>query len=175
MMTLWIDGEKKDVWDEVSTLTITSTTQVLGVKCFNYWGGGYGIMGDVTDEAGKEILVTDDSWTCSKTAEEGWLRADFKGGDNWSPASYVTDNEYYMNNSDSWPWSSMSPNRHVIWTHTDDDTTVYCRIMMTISRIESGEFSSSRPSYPRPAGSLSVVDMKHRIYNSLPIGYGIFG
>ena len=97
--------------------------------------------GDVTDETGKEILVTDDSWTCSRTADEGWLRADFKGGDNWSPASYVTDNEYYMSNSDSWPWASMSPNRHVIWTDNGNDTTVYCRNMMTISRIESGEFS----------------------------------
>ena len=127
-----------DVWDMVSTLTISSTTQVLGAKCVDDWGGGYGIMADVTDEAGKEILVTDDSWTCSNTADEGWQLANFHEGDNWKPATYVTDNNYYMDNSDSRPWASMSPNRHVIWT-SGNDTTVYCRRTMTSSRIDAGK------------------------------------
>ena len=138
-MTLWVDGEQRDVtgqnaWDEVSTLNISSTTQVLGVKCFNTFAY-FGIMADVTDEAGKEIPVTDDSWTCSNTADEGWFRAEFHEGGNWRPASYVSDHRFYTNHSSSWPWASMSPNRHVIWTNSGNDTTVYCRKTLTSGKL----------------------------------------
>ena len=150
-MTLWVDGEQQDLdrdgqgsrsWKEMSILNISSATEVLGVKCVNSWGGHYGIMGDVTDEAGKEILVTDSSWNCSNTADEGWERADFLEGDNWNPAFYNKKHEPYLNNSDSLPWASMSPNRKVIWTDFDsyNDTTVFCRRMLRMAGIESSKY-----------------------------------
>ena len=148
-MTLWVDGEKQDLlldldgqmsWKAMSILNISSATEVLGVKCVNSWGGHYGIMGDVTDEAGKEILVTDSSWNCSNTADEGWERADFLEGGNWSPAFYNKKHEPYLNSSNSLPWASMSPNRKVIWTDSDKDTIVYCRRMLRMAGIESSKY-----------------------------------
>ena len=127
-MTLWVDGEQRDVagqgvWNQMSTLNIPSNTQVIGVKCVNT-GGPYGIMGAITDSDGNEVLVTDNSWSCSNTADEGWETADFQEGDNWNSASYYPHRNYITN---SGSWASMSANRQIIWTSSAADTTVYCR------------------------------------------------
>ena len=125
-----MDGEQREVdglevWNKVSTLKISSRTQVLGVKCVNtYAGTDYGIMADATDDAGKEIMVTDNSWNCSNTANEGWEKANFQEGNDWHPASCLGKDHYYHRNSQSWP---NSPNRRVIWTNSGGDMTVYCR------------------------------------------------
>ena len=138
-MTLWVDGEQKDVagqgvWNQMSTISLRPATQVLGVKCVNT-GGPYGIMGAITDSEGKEVLVTDNSWSCSNTADEGWETADFQEGDNWNSASYYPHRNYITN---SGSWASMSANRQVIWTSSAADTTVYCR--KVIRAPGSGEY-----------------------------------
>ena len=84
-------------------------------------------MADVTDDAGKEIMVTDNSWNCSNTANEGWEKANFQEGNDWHPASCLGKDHYYHRNSQSWP---DSPNRRVIWTNSGGDMTVYCRKIM---------------------------------------------
>lgn len=127
-MTLWVDGEQTDVagqgaWNQMSTINIPSTTRVLGVKCVNN-GGPYGIMGALTDEDGNDVLVTDSSWSCSSTADEGWETADFQEGDNWNPAYYYPNRNYITNFGS---WASMSVNRQIIWTDSAAETTVYCR------------------------------------------------
>ena len=81
-------------------------------------------MGSVQDEAGNDVLVTDNSWSCSNTADDGWEKADFLEGDNWNAASYYPHRNYVTNSGSG---ASMSPNRQIIWTATAADTTVYCR------------------------------------------------
>ena len=127
-MTLWVDGVQTDVdgqgvWYKLSTLKIPSTTQVLGIKCVNI-GGGYGIMAAVEDAVGDNVLMTDNSWSCSNTADDGWEKADFVEGDNWNAASYYSNSDYI---ADGEPWSSMSANKQIIWTDSPADATVYCR------------------------------------------------
>ena len=125
-ITLWVDGVQTDghgVWNQMSTLDIPATTQVLGIKCFSM-GGAYGIMAAVQDVTGENVLVTDDSWSCSNAADDGWEKADFVEGGNWNAASYYNHGGYITDNG---PWSSMSANRQIIWTDSAADTTVYCR------------------------------------------------
>merc|ERR1712176_503282 len=127
-MTLWVDGVQTDVagqgsWNQMSTLGLKPGTRVLGIKCLNT-GGPYGIMGAVTDADGNDVLVTDNSWSCSNTADDGWEKADFKEGDGWNAASYYPHRNYVTN---SGSWASMSANRQIIWTDTAADRTVYCR------------------------------------------------
>ena len=125
-ITLWVDGVQTDghgVWNQMSTLDIPASTQVLGIKCFSK-GGAYGIMAAVQDVAGDDVLVTDDSWSCSNAADDGWEKADFVEGGNWNAASYYNHGGYITDNG---PWSSMSVNRQIIWTDSAADRTVYCR------------------------------------------------
>ncbi|XP_063676881.1 coadhesin-like [Bolinopsis microptera] len=137
-MTLWVDGVQIDVdgqgvYDQVSTLNIPSTTQVLGIKCVNI-GGGYGIMAAVEDAAGDNVLMTDNSWSCSNTADDGWEKADFVEGDNWKYAASYSNSGYIP---DGAPWSSMSANKQIIWTDSPADTTVYCRKVLP-STVDGG-------------------------------------
>ena len=127
-MTLWVDGVQTEVdgqgvREELSTLDIPAATQVLGIRCVNV-EGSYGIMATVQDVAGYDVLVTDDSWSCSKTADDGWEKADFVEGENWNAASYYNHPPYV---SGVGQWSSMSANRKNIWTNSAADYTVYCR------------------------------------------------
>ena len=132
-MTLWVDGVQIDVheqgvWNEISTLDIPATTQVLGIKCVNN-GGPYGIMAAVQDVTGDDVLVTDDSWSCSNAADDGWEKADFVEGGNWNAASYNNHGDYMTDNG---PWTSISANRQIIWTDSAADTTVYCRKLLNL-------------------------------------------
>ena len=81
-------------------------------------------MGAVQDADGNDVLVTDNSWSCSNSGDDGWEKADFKEGDNWNSASYYAHRNYVTN---SGSWASMSPSRQIIWTDSAADTTVYCR------------------------------------------------
>ena len=83
-MTLWVDGVQTDrtgSWAEMSTLEIPATTRVLGIKGVNE-GGPYDIMATVQDMAGDDVLITDDSWSCSNTADDGWEKDNFVEGEN---------------------------------------------------------------------------------------------
>ena len=129
-MTLWVDGVQTDrtgSWVEMSTLEIPATTRVLGIKGVNE-DGPYGIMASVQDRAGDDVLITDDSWSCSNTADDGWEKEDFVEGENWNAASYYRHSSYVTNNG---PWRSMSTNRKIIWTGRSEDYTVYCRKVLT--------------------------------------------
>merc|ERR1740124_1129181 len=97
----------------MSTLNIPESTRSIGISCLNT-GGPYGIMGSIQDAGGNDVLVTDDSWSCSNTADAGWEGPDFEEGDNWNAASYYAHREYV--NKDNGAWQGMSPNRQIIWT-----------------------------------------------------------
>ena len=128
-MALWVDGvqtavEGQGVWNLMSSLNIPDTTQVIGIKCLNT-GGPYGIMGSIQDAAGNDVAVTDNSWSCSNAADDGWEKADFVEGDNWNAASYYPHRVYITDNG---PWAAaMSAKKQIIWTASAADTTVYCR------------------------------------------------
>ena len=126
-MTLWVDGVQSgrtDNWATLLTLEIPATTGVLGIKCVNSGGGSYGIMATIQDVAGDDVLVTDNSWSCSNAADDGWENADFVEGENWNAASYYNHPSYVSGDGQ---WTSMSANRKNIWTNTAADSTVYCR------------------------------------------------
>ena len=101
-LNLWIDGELKTVagqgvWNQVSTLSISKSTQSIGIRCRNN-GGPHGILGSIQDADGNDVLVTDNSWSCSNTFEFGWERPDFVEGDDWNAASYYPHREYISDN-----------------------------------------------------------------------------
>ena len=91
-VTLWIDGVEKvagnGAWYQMTILNIPESTLSIGIKCVNN-GGAYGIAGSVQDADGNNILVTNSSWSCSNTTEEGWANPGFEEGDNWQPAVSV--------------------------------------------------------------------------------------
>ena len=102
-MTLWIDGEEtkvdgKGVWNQLSTLDISMSTRSIAIKYQNTGGPG-GIAASVQDAYGHDILVTDDTWSCSNTADSGWESPDFEQGDNWEPASYFEHWNYVDHDS----------------------------------------------------------------------------
>ena len=104
VMTLWIDGEETEVagqgkWNELSTLYIPKSTRSIAIKCQNTGGGPYGIAASVQDAYGHDILVTDDTWSCSNTADSGWEGPDFEEGDNWEAASYYEHWNYVDHDS----------------------------------------------------------------------------
>ena len=41
------------------------------------------------------VAVSDDSWSCSNAAEDGWSTGDFVEGDNWKPAAYFNGHPPY--------------------------------------------------------------------------------
>ena len=124
----------QNAWDDISTLKISSNTRVLAVKCHNAHGGPHGIMGMVQDEAGNAVLVTDNSWKCSNTMDDGWLGVNFPNQSKWKAASYISHREY---DTDDGPWRTISSRARVIWTGRDYDKTVYCRKVIT-NRINPG-------------------------------------
>ena len=58
-------------------------------------------MGSVQDADGNDVIVTDRSWSCSNTAEDGWANPDFEEGDNWKPAVSL-NHESYSSDDNSW-------------------------------------------------------------------------
>ena len=126
--TIYVDGEEKQVpgtqvWNQMASLMIPGETGVVGIKCYNS-GGPYGIMAQIKDSSNKVVAVSDDSWHCSNTEEDGWSTLDFEEGDSWKPAAYYSGQPPYK--QDIGAWKGMSPNKRIIWTETGD-ATVYCR------------------------------------------------
>ena len=110
----------------MTTLEIPASTNVtaIGIKCRNALDGPYGIMAQVTDETGKVLVVTDNSWKCSDEATEGWSEADFVETDSWQPARDDVEQRSY--NQRIRAWKHFSLDSRVIWTNNEADP-VYCR------------------------------------------------
>ena len=126
--TIFVDGEQQNVagtgvWNQMASLLIPGETAVVGIQCKNT-GGPYGIMSQIVDSSNNVVAVSDDSWSCSNKAEDGWSTADFSEGDSWKPAAYYGGQGPYK--QDTGAWKGMSPNKRVIWT-AGGDATVYCR------------------------------------------------
>ena len=137
--TIYVDGEQKEtsgtqVWNEKASVLIPGNTQVVGIKCYNS-GGPYGIMAQIKDSSNRVVAVSDDSWHCSNSEEDGWSTLDFVEGENWKPAAYYNGQPPYK--QDIGAWKGMSPNKRVIWTETGD-ATVFCR------KVLNGKETSSR-------------------------------
>ena len=107
----WIYTDTRPHWNSVAVLKIPATTRVIRADCKDD-GGGYGIVGDMLDENGKTIMVTDSSWTC------GGRPAEVKyNGRNW---------QYLMVDP---PFNQItSPNRHLIWQQgLGEKANISCR------------------------------------------------
>ena len=136
-MNLWIDGvEKHDgnmaIWHRVSTLVIPKNTRVIAAKCVDI-GGGYGLTASVTDSNGRDVLVTDESWKCSNTAEAGWETLNFEEGANWKPANII-DNRHLLGAAAAEDGLfNMSPNRKVLWGPDTSNRNSYCRKVIDLA------------------------------------------
>jgi len=136
LSTIYVDGEEREAagtgaWNQLATLSISNDARAVGIKCTNT-GGPYGIMSQIENSAGAVVDVSDSSWQCSNTAEDGWATADFAG--QWDAAS----NEYRHSGYavDQGAWAGMSPNKEIIWTGSGADTTVYCRKTLPRNNLE---------------------------------------
>ena len=132
-MRLFIDGKKMEdpnltVWHRVSTFVIPSTTRVIAATCVDV-GGGYGLTASVTDYNGRDVLVTDESWKCSTSTNDGWETLDFEEGANWKAASIVDNRHLLGAASTEDGLFNMSPKRKVIWANPDVRTS-HCRIVL---------------------------------------------
>ena len=136
-MNLWIDGvEKHDgnmaKWNRVSTLVIPKTTRVIAVKCVDE-GWGFGLIASATDSNGRDVLVTDESWKCSNTAEAGWETLSFKESANWQPANIINNKHLLGDAWDSDGLFNMSPNRKVLWGPDTSNDYSYCRKVIDLA------------------------------------------
>jgi len=125
---VFVDGEEKfadgnRAWNLLSSWRISPDASVIGVQCRNT-GGPYGIMVELKNPQSRTIMVSDDTWHCSNSGDDGWATADFVENDNWQAASYYNHGAYAVPGGS---WSGMSFNRKIIWTNSAADTTVYCR------------------------------------------------
>ena len=130
--TIFVDGEEMAAigsgkWKELATIEIPASTDLstIGVKCHNARGGPYGIIAQVTDETGKVIAKTDNSWKCSNEAPDGWSAPDFSEAANWDPASVNKNHKKYNQNTGA--WSHFPDEKQVIWTNSAADSVAYCR------------------------------------------------
>jgi len=131
VLTVFVDGAERrvdglDRWNVLSTMKIPSSTELIAVKCFNA-GGGYGIVGSVQNAQGDDVLVTDNSWKCSKRWESGWTLPGFEEGENWKAAADLGDGHFMMTRTDGGWYNVPSSKKRPIWTSSGSDTTVYCR------------------------------------------------
>ena len=131
-LTIYIDGAESaaaglGAYNQLSTLKIPASTELIAVKCYDHNGGIYnacGIIGSIQDPQGRDISVTDSSWKCSNTLKSGWQLPGFTEGTNWR-AAIDQGNEHFMLNRA--PWRNIpSSNKRVIWG-TRGVGTVYCR------------------------------------------------
>jgi len=128
-MTLYIDGVEQQLdgqndWRKESKVEIPSNFQVLAIKCVDV-GVKVGILASVQDEAGEDVLVSDDSWSCSQVEEEGWTEPDFaETSEAWETGSVIGKHGVA-------PWrkiGQISESASWIWTKNQRAyTKVYCR------------------------------------------------
>ena len=130
-------------WNKLTTLRISPSTRVIGMKCFNF-GGPHGIKVQVEDESGNIILTSDNRWKCSKQKQisTDWTVRSFVEDQTWKPAVYT------RRFSPLWPWGK-NPDREVpisgevIWTSNTItvNETVYCRSRRQLPLWSGREFS----------------------------------
>lgn len=125
--TVYVDGELKHSdtdWDSIARVDVPSSAQVIAISCRDD-GGGYGIVGDLTDSSGNSIMVTDNSWRCSAVKEDGWEQPGFDAGE-WNAPKDMGDGSHLKRLEQFAEISS--PDRKAIWAAgTDGNKEVYCR------------------------------------------------
>lgn len=164
-MNLWVDGDEKyhdnmGVWHKVSTFVVPKNVRVIAVKGVDY-GGGYGITASVTDSNGRDVLVTDESWKCSTSADAGWETLSFKEGANWKPANIIDNKHLLGDASASDGLFNMSPKRKVIWADPSVDT-VYCRKVIdlaecTCDNVNNDDFDLQDVDYDIKNGKITEM------------------
>ena len=110
-MTVWIDGEQvlaHEGWIEAGFKDVTplflksaaGSKHVIAIEARNSGEDNpAGVLAKLVFESGRNTssISTDASWLTSTTSDEGWLKADFKGG-NWKPVDVIAD-------LDGGPWN----------------------------------------------------------------------
>lgn len=83
--TVYIDGVQKyqdKQYRVMASLSVPASSSVIAVRCHNS-GGGYALVANMWDTKRNVVMVTDNSWRCSRVEESGWENPDFVEGDNW--------------------------------------------------------------------------------------------
>ena len=120
VMTIFVDGvqqaaEGLDNWTVESQISVPSNFKEIGIQCLDY-GVVPGILASLHDENGDELLVTDESWTCTQL--KGWCSTAWEKGDVIGKHGVA-------------PWrfiGQISRGASWIWTEGHQTyTTVYCR------------------------------------------------
>ena len=129
MMTVFVDGVEQKAegltqWHKESKIPVPSNFKVIGIKCVDV-GVIPGILASVHDGAGDDILVTDESWTCTQEAEKGWAEPGFASESvEWEEGDVIGKHG-------ASPWKFIGQiSRKANWIWTKDHkirTTVYCR------------------------------------------------
>ena len=135
-MKVYVDGVEQSYdpatlnnLSEESTFEIPTSFQMIGIQCTNLWGD-YGILASVKDTEGNDILVTDQTWRCSKDElNDDWLQNEFDD-DTWEIA---TEKGHSVNSIPG----DISHSAKWIWTKdvtTQDGVTANCRIRRHLSK-----------------------------------------
>ena len=120
VMTVFVDGvqqaaEGLDNWTVESQISVPSNFKEIGIQCLDY-GVIPGILASLHDENGDELLVTDESWTCTQLkgwCSTAWEKGDVIGKHGVAPWRFIGQ----ISRSASWIWTEG----HQTYT------TVYCR------------------------------------------------
>ena len=100
-LTVYVDGVKRyadRTWTVVGKLSVPATTRVVAVSCYNL-GGPNGIIGEMRDGDGNQVMVTDASWRCSNVAESGWEKPNFVERCNWRAPLDLGSGHYMQRDS----------------------------------------------------------------------------
>ena len=130
-MSVYVDGEYQyaanlDTYNVQSTIVIPKTFRVIAIKCVDM-GGGDGLLASAENHLGDLVLLSDTTWKCSDTLEQGWEQDNFNASsENWKPAIDIGPKSWSVSGQissyASWIWTEKRVN------------TIYCRAEMPWKR-----------------------------------------
>ena len=123
-------GKESHGYENVTRYTIPPDAHVLAVKCHSGIKQSSihgGILGSLSTG-----MITNTSWRCSNTAQQGWNEAQFDDS-SWPIATKHGTNS--KNPADWFPWGmydDIALGALWIWTKDNqkNDSTVYCRFRL---------------------------------------------
>ena len=69
-------------YNDVITVAAAAEAEVLGIACYDEYGGYYGIVASADDDKASYGILTDQTWVCSSKFVDGWAAPGFNDTNN---------------------------------------------------------------------------------------------
>ncbi|ESP05287.1 hypothetical protein LOTGIDRAFT_152117 [Lottia gigantea] len=161
ILKFFVDGQleaSSNDWQVASPVSFSDTAHVLAFDCLDE-GVIAGIRGSFSNG-----VVTDSSWRCSTSADEGWKEIGFDDS-NWQDATIQTHTNWGANPT------SIPSEAKWIWTAGDTaDTHVFCRLRLHPATCVPGNLNTSHVMDPNDCKRF--WQCVHGTYVSMPCAPG---